>query len=121
MSTTVQTALSTINWPTAFAIVASFVTLVTGYVGFLIKTRGSSKGVESSTEEIQHIHSRVSEVKDRLAAVEGDIKIVAHKIESIQKLLDDHQTRDDQGFDHLNEKLDKVTDILLKFLSDERL
>ena len=116
-----QSAFSALNWPTSFAIVASIATITTAVFGYLIKTRSVAKDSIAPPEDISHIHTRISELKDRVSLVESDVKVVLTKLEAIEKQFSTHEDRDERDFERLNDKVDKLTDVLMKVLQDEKL
>ncbi len=126
----IQAALTAFTWPAAFAVVASVVAIVTGYFGYLIKTRApveqpapepvADKDMDQD-KDIRHLHTRISEIKDRTATIETDSKINHTEIGNLQNQLNGHEARVDKEFDRLNEKVDKLTDILMKVLTDDKL
>lgn len=117
--------------PEAIAIVGSVVTIVLGLFGYMIKTRTNGhlkqelrdKDIAPSYMEgqVQSAHDRISEVKDRIVAVEGDVKLTATKLEAVRTAMSEHQARDDQDHEMFEKKLDKLMDILIKILTDDKL
>ena len=117
--------------PEAIAIVGSVVTIVLGLFGYMIKTRTngllkqeqSDKDIAPSYMEgqVQSAHDRISEVKDRIVAVEGDVKLTVTKLEAVRTAMREHQARDDQDHEMFEKKLDKLMDILIKILTDDKL
>ena len=115
----------------ALAIIGSAVVIVTGLFGYLLKVRSKNGSSNPTTDhdkahyriekEIQKSHTRISEAKDRVAAVESETKLIHEKISTLQKLLREHEERDVTDHAFYNEKLDKVMDILIKMLADEKL
>ena len=114
-------AMAALTWQAALAILGSVVAVVTGLFGYLIKVHSSEKHSKLPPDHVENLHSRISELKDRVSSVEADSKVALSKMESIEKQLDDHEGRDERDFAQLNEKIDKVTDILLKILTDQKL
>lgn len=114
--------------PEAFAIVGSVATVVLGVFGYLLKTRNDSpknKSAVTPTEflegQVQGAHDRISEVKDRVTAVESEIKLTAAKVESLRAAMRDHQERDNQDHELFDKKLDKMMDIVIRILTDPNL
>lgn len=117
-------ATDEITWQVAFTIVGSVVAIVTGIFGYLYSLRRNSLKngkPPSSITDIEHVHSRISEVKNRVSPLESDIKVILTRISNLQKQLDESQERDQRDFARITEKVDKLTDILMKILSDDRL
>lgn len=118
-----------ITIPEAIAVVGSVATVVLGVFGYLLKTRADKTKTEdkdTSTEhyletQVQGAHDRISEVKDRVVSVEGEIKLTLSKVEAIRQAMTDHQARDNQDHEIFQKKLDKMMDILIKILTDDKL
>lgn len=127
--------LNQISWEAAFAIVGSIVAIVTGLFGYLIKTRNDSLGnrgpkqppgsletrVALVESQMQLAHTRISETKDRVAVTEGDAKSLSTKIDGVHSQLTKHEDRDVRDFEAVNKKLDKITDVVLELLTNEKL
>jgi len=120
----------TLTLPEAIAIIGSVVVIVTGVFGYLLKINANKysgtppKQVAPKTyleTQVQGAHDRISEMKDRVTTVEGEVKLTAEKIEALRAAMKDHQTRDDQDHDVFDKKLDKMMDILIKILTDDKL
>ena len=108
-----------LSWPAAFAIVGSLVTIVTGLFGYVLRQAGDAS--KQRADQLQLLHARISEVKERLNKDEGDNNLLHVKFDNIQKQLDDHEERDERNFGQINTKMDKMHDILMKILTDEKL
>ena len=118
--------LNQLSWPAATAIVASVVTIVTGLFGYVMRQRTidnptPQSPLDSCVEQVQLVHTRVSEVRDRLSSIEGDSKVMIQRVESLQKQVDDHTVRNAKQLETDEHKIDKVMDILIKILSDDKL
>ena len=114
--------------PEAIAIVGSVATVVLGAFGYLLKTRSAppkDKAAEPPhtylESQVQGAHDRISEMKDRLAAAEGDIKLTVTKMEAMRQTIIDHHSHDVQEHRIIEKKTDKMMDILLKILTDDKL
>ena len=115
-------AFASLTWQAAFAIVASVVAIVTGLFGYMISARKTAaKHKDVPVEDAQLIHTRISELKDRLGQVETDTKVALTSIKALQKQLDDHEERDSRDSERLHDKMDRMTEILMKILTDEKL
>ena len=123
-----------LSWQATVAIVGSVVAIVTGIFGYLIKSRDTirNKDIEVLSSDISDLRNRITNVKDHLTTAETDIKLITQRssnsqsaIESYEQILErrleDHITRSRSDFSALSTKLDKVTDVIMKMLSDERL
>ena len=118
--------LNQLSWPAATAIVASVVTIVTGLFGYIVRQKPTvppspKSPVDACVEQVQVVHARVSEIRDRLSGIEGDSKVMIQRIESLQKQVDDHTVRNAKQVETDEHKIDKVMDILIKILSDDKL
>jgi len=96
--------LTTLTWEAAFALVGSTVAIVTGILGYLLKVRSDRQ--------------RPGRVKDPLSGFHADLKVALSNMAAIGKQLDDHEHRDEHDFEQVNKKIDKITEILLKILTD---
>lgn len=122
-------AINTITWPAAFAIVGSLTTIVVGIFGYLInanriKAQQQAPALVRTTslqDDLKLIHSRVSDTKNRTASLEGDVKLLFGKWETLAKQIDDHDSRDIDDFKKLDQKVDKLTEVIMKMLQDEKL
>lgn len=116
--------------PEALAIVGSVATIVIGIFGYLLKVKsrdvpeqrsGPREPTEYLENQVQVAHERISEVKDRVTAVESEVRLTTSKLDAIRQTMVDHQLRDDQDHEVFNKKLDKLMDILIKILTDDKL
>jgi len=114
--------------PEAIAIVGSVATVVLGAFGYLLKTRSTpikDKAVEQPhtylESQVQGAHDRISDIKDRVNVVEGDVKLTVAKLEALRDAMKEHQQRDDMDHDVFDKKIDKLMDILIKILTDDNL
>ena len=120
--------------PEAIAVVGSVVTVVLGVFGYLLKTRHTPPKDRTTTPtsyletQVQGAHDRISEVKDRVTTAEGDIKLTVNKLEAIRQTLLDHQLHashsldaNDKDHEMFQKKMDKMMDILIKILTDDKL
>ena len=118
--------LFTLSWPDAFAIVGSVVTVVGGLLAFYVayakvhsKDNGKLKTQLPSPENIQ-IHERISSLRDRVATLDGEHKVLATQIENLMKQLEDHNLRDVDDFKTINAKVDKLMEIIVEMLKDDQ-
>ena len=120
-----------LTFPEALAIVGSVATVVLGVFGYLLKIRSKDAPPADKTVtpaptkylegQVQVAHERISEIKDRVTSVEGEVKLTASKIEAIRTSIKEHQIRDNQDHEVFDKKLDKMMDILIKILTDDKL
>lgn len=111
--------INQLSWPAAFAIVGSLVTIVTGLFGYILRQAGYAS--KQRVDQLQLLHSRISEVKDRVMKDEGDNNLLHLKLTSLEKQLSDHEVREERNLEQLNTKIDKVYEIVMKLLTDDKL
>lgn len=120
--------MSGLSWPSAFAIVGSVVTIVIGLFGYLknkpTSTPASPKPSPSiyvTREEIDNLHSRISSAKDVAMENKGELKIMANHLKAIEKQMAEHERRDIADFKLMQQKIDKMMDIVIQILQDDKL
>lgn len=127
--------LSNMSWPGAIAVLGSVGTVVFGILGYLMRLKKQEKGDAAQTDvqqtsDIEKLHTRVSEIKDRvadldgsvkerLASHDGDVKELRSYIKSLQKQITDHEHRDIEDFKVIQQKLDKLMEIIIQILQDD--
>lgn len=129
MEGTIQAVINSITWPTAFAIVGSVVAIVTGLFGYLIKTYSPDKEDRSSAahkhdnyeQTNQLIHDRVSQLKNEVSQLQVDINVLREKLDSLDRLTTTAAVRDEHDFRQINLKIEKMSDIIMRILTDEKL
>ena len=109
--------LNSLTWPAALAILGSVVTIVIGLFGYL----RSSKAQSQNLPEYEKLHSRINVAVERVAANEGDLKEVRASLRSLQKTIADHEQRDIDDFKLIEAKLDRLMDIVVRILQDDKL
>jgi hypothetical protein len=117
--------LESLTWQAAFAIVASVVTITIGVFGYLIKVKSKNniKQEAKSLEDkaLERIKADNVEIKERLVVIESEIKLLVQHGKNTNRRIDDHEEQDRREFTHLENKIDKLTDILMRILSDDKL
>lgn len=118
--------LNSLEWPGVFAVVGSVVTIVTGLFGYLLAARRLSKHEAPSTkiltpEEYEKLHTRINDLADRIGESEGDIKEIYASLRLTQKLLADHEQRDITDFKLIDAKIERLMDIVVRILQDDKL
>lgn len=108
--------INQITWPAALAIVGSIVTIVVGLLGYL----RSTKPTTVKPNQTQAIHDRVSGLKDKIAELDGDVKAIVVRLEGIERSISDHEARDVVDFKALSAKVEKIMEIIVEMLRDER-
>jgi CRISPR/Cas system CSM-associated protein Csm2 small subunit len=115
--------LNSLEWPAVFAIVGSIVTIVTGLFGYMVATR-RNKTPETkilTPDEYEKLHTRINDAVERIAENEGDLKEVRASLRSLQKQIADHEQRDIDDFKLVDAKIDRLMDIVVRILQDEKL
>jgi hypothetical protein len=116
-----------LTWEATFAIVGSIVVIVTGIFGYLIKVHKAPnkdapvKGIDAAVEKALKEQKEFSEVREQIIRIESDIKILMQHGRNSNRRLDQHVEQDDKHFQQINTKVDKLTDILLAVMRDEKL
>jgi hypothetical protein len=115
--------LTGLDWPAAFAIVGSVVALVGGmlavYVNYLQAKPDVRLVSQLPTPENIQIHDRISGIRNRLAIIEGDQRVIKTEIENIRKGMLSHEQRDQEDFKTLNTKNDRLMEIIVEMLKDD--
>lgn len=118
--------LNSLTWPGVVAILGSVVTIVSGLLAMLVtiyrKNPPISNTKKTLTEvEYEKLHSRISDTITRVSEIEGDIKELRASIRSLQKQIADHEQRDIDDFKLVDAKLDRLMDIIVRILQDDKL
>jgi len=122
--------LESLTWQATFAIVGSVVVIVTGIFGYLIKVNKdkdapekdiSAEGIDIAVEKALKEQKEFSVVREQIIRIESDIKILMQHGRNSNRRLDEHIEQDNKNFNQLNSKVDKLTDILLTVMRDEKL
>jgi hypothetical protein len=130
--------LTNITWPGAFAVVGSVIAIVTGLLALALnymKARSTLNGNAALKSQLpsmegSQIHSRISELRDRvgtvdselkskISAIEGEQKVLVVKIENVTQRLEDHDSRDVDDFRVINKKVDKLMEIIVEMLKGD--
>lgn len=117
---------NSLEWPAVFAIVGSFVTIVTGLFGYLLSARRQTKNSNTTTkiltiEEYEKLHTRINDLVSRVGESEGDLKEVQSSLRSLQKQISNHEQRDIDDFKLVEAKLDRLMDIIVRILQEDRI
>ena len=114
-------SINMLTWPAAAAIVGSVVTIVLGWFGYLRATKTPKPPVVAPpklVDKTQVLHDRVSALKDIVSTLEGDFRVVQTRMNAMDKKVADHELRDLEDFKRLNEKVEKVMEIIVEMLRD---
>ncbi|KKL85696.1 hypothetical protein LCGC14_1952140 [marine sediment metagenome] len=114
---------NSLTWPAVFAIVASLVTIITGLFGYLLSAKRKAAAVLEAKPLIDHekLHARINVVTERIAEVEGDLKEFRASLRNLQRQVADHEQRDIDDFKLIDAKLDRLMDIVIRILQDDKL
>lgn len=116
--------LNSLEWPAVFAVVGSVVTIVTGLFGYLLSARRQSKLTTTTKvltiEEYEKLHTRINDLISRVGETEGDLKELQSSIHSLQKQQSNHEQRDIDDFKLVEAKLDRLMDIVVRILQEDR-
>lgn len=111
--------LNSLTWPALFTILGSF---VTGLVALFGYWRSSNKEfTQAQKVEYEKTQSRISSTTERIADIEGDVKVTSASLRNLQKQLSDHEQRDIDDFKLVDAKIDRLMDIVVKILQDDKL
>ena len=106
--------INQLSWPAALAIVGSVGTIVFGIFQYL----RTMKAKEANPAQL--VHNRVSNLKDVVSGMTGDVKAVLARIEGIEQSLRDHEKRDAADVKAMSDKMDKIMEIIVEVLKDDR-
>ena len=113
-SNPIISVINQLSWPAALAIVGSVGTIVFGIFQYL----RTMKAKEANPAQL--VHNRVSNLKDVVSGMTGDVKAVLARIEGIEQSLRDHEKRDAADFKAMSDKMDKIMEIIVEMLKDDR-
>lgn len=106
------------SWPAAFAIVASVVAIVTGVVNFLRRSNQSIEDVKQQSD-ISNLELKYTTIKERLATARTEINHLRQDLKFVQKHLKSHEDHAIKDFDRINQKIDKITDLIIELTTHE--
>jgi len=111
--------LNSLTWPALFTILGSFITALVALFGYW---RSANKEfTQAQKVEYEKTQSRISTATERIADVEGDVKVISSSLRNLQKQLSDHEQRDIDDFKLVDAKIDRLMDIVVKILQDDKL
>lgn len=125
-----------LTWPTAFAIVGSVVSIVVGLFGYLKAVNKPANGtpVRPVTEEQQtvvalnHIGERLTTLETKTlqqdrqdVELQGDLRVLREVVNNLLAQVNEHERRDIADFRLVNEKVEKLQDVLIRLLQDDKL
>ena len=59
-----------------------------------------------------------TELTIRLTAIEARVENIDDSLDTVKKMLDEHESRDQKDFERIETKIEKLTDLMIKMLSD---
>jgi len=59
-----------------------------------------------------------TELTIRLTAIEAKVESIDDSLDTVKKMLDEHDSRDQKDFERIETKIEKLTDLMIKMLSD---
>lgn len=117
--------LATVTWPTAFAVVGSIVTIVIGLFGYL---RGKDSGKTAPTSPVETLRGEINELRTAITSgreenliTKSEFAVLRSHVDTLQRQLADHERRDIDDFRAVNAKIDKIMDIIVQILQDDKL
>lgn len=111
--------LNSLTWPAVFAIVSSLVTIVTGLFGYLISAK--KKAAVQPNNDYEKLHARINFAIERIAVNEGDLKEARASIKSAMNQISIHEHRDIEDFKLIDTKIERLMDIVVRMLQDDKL
>lgn len=54
----------------------------------------------------------------QMTAIEGRVESIDVSLSNIKKMLEEHEARDEKDFERIETKIEKLTDLMIKMLSD---
>ena len=115
--------LNSLTWPGVVAllgsVITSVITIVIGLLGYMRSSKADPQAIQHS--DYEKLHSRINHSVERVAVAEGDIKEIRSLIRSLQKQIADHEQRDIEDFKLVDAKIDRLMDIVVRILQDDRL
>lgn len=121
--------VNSLSWQAAFAIVGSVVTIVVGLFGYLRNKTPQTPPAPKlpqqplyvSRTEFEQLHARVSSAKEIAAENKGELHVLSNLVKTIEKQIADHERRDIQDFKVMQQKIDRIMDIVIQILQDDKL
>ena len=131
--------LNSLTWEAVFTIFGSLVAFIVGVLAIIntFQKNQQSKPAPQPTpqpefdresalaqlrkEELDQIHSRISSAKEVALENKGEMRVLRNLLEALEKRTEDHERRDIEDFKAMNAKLDKVMDIVVQILQDDKL
>lgn len=102
-------ATDPITWPVAFTIFGGIVVAAITVAGFLIQNFKQSAPWKDP----------VSKLNTTVVRLETEMQTLTNKIENNEKELINHDIRNERDFERLHERLEKITDLMIKMLSED--
>jgi len=117
-----------LSWPAAVAILGSVVSLTIGFLTLQGKFLETSKKPEEKKSDApvvvenkahDQFTNNISALKDRVFTLEGELKVHATELKNSIEQLAAHEKRDIEDFKKLDDKVDKLLEIIVEMLKDD--
>lgn len=102
-------AIDPITWPVAITIIGGIAVTAITIAGFLIQ----------NFKQAMPWKDPVSKLNTTVVRLETEMQTLMNKIENNEKDLTSHDVRNERDFERLHERLEKITDLMIKMLSDD--
>jgi hypothetical protein len=121
--------LNSLTAEAVIAILGSLVTITLGAIALakqLSSTKPSPINPPSSLpkvqrEEIDQLHRRISAAKEVAIENKGELRVMVSQIDALSQRMEEHERRDIRDFKIMESKIDKMMDIVIQILQDEKL
>lgn len=125
--------LNSLTMEAVIVLLGSIVTITLGIFGYLLKVRPLSNGtteaeqkalttlVRNHAEQIDKLHARVTDAKETALENKVEVRAIINLIKAVEKQLAGHEHRDLEDFKVMQQKIDKVMDIVIQILQDDKL
>ncbi len=98
--------LAGFDWGTVAAIIVAFAAIIGILIQFFKKERPWRKAQE--------------EHNIRLTTLEGQTKSLSERVDILKDAIEAHDKRDEKDFERLEGKIEKLTDLMIDLLTDNR-
>lgn len=61
-----------------------------------------------------------TELEIKIAAIDSKVDNIDDSLDIIKNMLTEHEARDEKDFDRIEAKIEKITDLMIKMLSDSK-
>lgn len=125
--------LNSLTWEAVFTIFGSLIAFIVGITAIAktlnnkpaspppVTTTPDSALASLRKEELDQLHSRISAAKDVAMENKGEVRVLTNLVKTMEKQIQEHDRRDIEDFKVMQQKIDKVMDIVIQILQDEKL